>query len=393
MRIVLPFCLGTPPRGFYHEFMAAIAEALLELGHTPLPFAFARMLEARPEEAQALGRMLDSERPDAAIDVAGWGCALTQVLAKHPHLGSMAYVALLLDQPHNQPLNGISSPRLYGAYPDLDHPAQVRLLFPGIRLAGEMLAPPAIRRSRDYFATATERDIDVLYVGNLSPRCLARFWSDPTHPVREGDYDVPFCDALFEAVLAEPKRSFHLAVKAALLQSPKVRPGRHLQIQLRAVEMCLRQCFRRDAVLAVARSGVNLLVVGRGWESLRLPGNVKIIAQTDYEGLFRLAARAKVSLDASTYIDGVNDRVFSYALNHSVCFTNATGLLRTLIGEERGIFFYSIRDLEALAESIKGLLGSPERLREAGERAHETVLGAHTWRHRVSNLLSQITAS
>ena len=86
-------------------------------------------------------------------------------------------------------------------------------------------------------------------------------------------------------------------------------------------------------------------------------------------------------------LDGVNDRVFSYALSRAVCFTNAEGYLRPAFGEDNGLCFYSMRNLSELGEQVKSLLARPDALRESGERAREVVVSSHTWRHRVGDML------
>jgi hypothetical protein len=90
-----------------------------------------------------------------------------------------------------------------------------------------------------------------------------------------------------------------------------------------------------------------------------------------------LAAQAKVCLDASTYLDGVNDRVFSYAINKSVCFTNANGYLRDVPDGSAGLRFQEKQRL----------------LRDLGEQAAQTVRSAHTWRHRIGTVLSAMRCS
>jgi hypothetical protein len=166
--------------------------------------------------------------------------------------------------------------------------------------------------------------------------------------------------------------------------------GFNLRFHVSLVENFLRHLYRRNAVVMLARFGVSMRVVGKGWGRIGLPSNVELAEQTDYEGIFRLAAQAKISLDVSTYLDGANDRVFSYALNESVCFTNATGYLREAVGEDGGMRFYSMQNLPDLCEKVKALLARPLELRATGEHARQTVLSAHTWRQRVSSLLSAL---
>lgn len=140
--------------------------------------------------------------------------------------------------------------------------------------------------------------------------------------------------------------------------------------------------------MSLARSGVRMRVIGTGWDKIPLPANVELGAETDYDGFFCLAGQAKICLDASTYLDGANDRVFSYALNRAVCFTNAAGYLRRTLGEDGGMRFYSMRNPSELGEQVNMLLARPDELHEAGERARRTVLLSHTWRHRVSDILA-----
>jgi hypothetical protein len=399
MRVLVPFCQGAPEQSFYQEFHYGVCEALRELGHEPVVFPFAKPDRPAALEAKALVRLVDLVPLGAVLDLACWGFGLSRVAsspagdhAPRPLLDGLAvpYVALLLDQPANQALNGIVASRLYAAYPDLGHPEQVRLVFPGLKPRGELFAPPAVRPENDCSAPAwADRDIEVLYVGNLLPEALDRFWSNPNSSLWRRYHDRAFCDALADAVLEHPERSLHLAVRATLAAFGPPAATLHLNPQFRAVEYFLRYRFRHDAVLALARSGVPLQVVGRGWDKIALPPNVTIGAETTYDGFFSLAGRAKVCLDASTYLDGANDRVFTYALNRAVCLTNSSGYLRGVFGEEGGALFYSMHALSELGERVRALLSSPQSLAEKGQLAKQVVLSAHTWRHRVEAIIAR----
>jgi hypothetical protein len=145
------------------------------------------------------------------------------------------------------------------------------------------------------------------------------------------------------------------------------------------------RCRRHAGALGGAHAGG-----GRGWDKVALPATVGFNAETNYDGFFRLAGQATICLNASTYLDGASDRLFSYALNRAVCFTNAAGYLRRDFGEDNGMYFYSMRNPSELGERVKALLTRPDALREAGARARETVLSLHTWRHRVGDILRQM---
>jgi hypothetical protein len=296
------------------------------------------------------------------------------------------YVGMLFDHPYFQPINAVRARRLYAAFPDLHHREQAQLVYPELRLSGDVFAPPGIRPGNERsVGDWSERDIDVLYFGNLNFDLLERAW--------KGRADEALCEAVVALVLEQPDRPLYLAVAEVVKQHAASSPAvSTLDVGgiLRAVEPYFRARFRHDAVVALARSGVRMLVIGRDWERIALPRNVECGAEVPYEEMFRLAGRARICLDASTYLDGANDRVFSFALNGAVSFTNAAGYLRGASGAGEWLHFYSMRALDQLAERIPALLGQPQRLREASERARRAVLAAHTWRHRLEDVLAAL---
>jgi hypothetical protein len=226
MRILLPYWRGAPEHTFYQDFHEVLAEALRSLGHEPVRFTFQALGQAPQGEAEALLRQLDRGNFSAVFDLCCWayGASRTSLAmqdgTKQPIFDAFGvpYAGMLYDQPYNQALNGVRAAKLYATYPDLGHAEQVRLVFPGLRLAGEIFVPPAIRPANDRSSGngAADRDIDVLYVGNLVPEALDRYWRNPQSVLRDDAYDARFCDALADAALAEPGRSLHLSVRAAL---------------------------------------------------------------------------------------------------------------------------------------------------------------------------------
>jgi len=225
MRFLLPFRRDFPEHSFYQNFHLGVTEALREMGHEPVPFSFAKLDEKTQEEMQALYRQLSANRIDAVLDLCCWGYGLSQIdLLGQDGKGEpifdlfdIPYAGMLFDQPYNQAINGIRTRRLYATYPDLGHPEQVRLVFPGLRPRGEIFAPPAIRPGNDRSAAKwLGRDTDVLYVGNLAREALERFWRNPANGFWRASYDPDVCDAIADAALAAPDRSLHLGVHAAI---------------------------------------------------------------------------------------------------------------------------------------------------------------------------------
>jgi hypothetical protein len=387
----MPFWLGFPGHSFYQDFVVGISDALRELGHEPSYFPFDDCRQLSETERASLIRQVDRDKPGAVLDVACFGFATSRASAGANRKGpetvfdayDIPYAGMLFDQPFNQAINGIAATLLYAVYPDLGHPQQVKMLYPGLRLAGEIISPPAVKPASTH---AAERLIDVLYVGNLNGDYTRRFWLDTALQRSMPSLDPDFCDALTDAMTAEPERSLHLCVET-VRREYRLPEGFDFPLNLRTVESHLRHVLRLNAVLALVKSGVRMHVVGQGWRQLNLPVTVQVQDSTDYAGFLRLAGTAQICLDASTYLDGVNDRVFSYAVNQAVCFTNAAGYLRGIVGDDAGIRFYSMLSLQNMADDVRDLLTRPAELAELGARARAMVLGAHTWRHRVEHIL------
>lgn len=402
MHILMPFLCEIPgfgpnQTGFYREFYDGITEALLDLGHTPIAFPFAKQEQRAPEEIQALYRILTESRVDAVLDLCCWGYGLSHfVLQKQNGESSpvydmfdVPYVGMLLDHPYNQAIDGIIARRLYATYPDLGHSEQSRLAYPDLTLSGSAFAPPAVRERTGLSPhSGEERDIDVLYIGTLPVHALERFWHNPSNGYWRSWYDREVCDAIMEGALAAPERSFHRVVQDAMASVQERPPAFNLKEQMRAVEWHLRAQYRRDMVVALARAGVHLHVVGAGWDTVRLPANAVRIEGTDYGGMYRLAGNAKICLDVSTYLDGANDRVFAYASKGAVCFTNAAGYMRPQFDD--AMHFYSLLQPDRLVEDVRALLPQTKRLLDEGGRARARVLASHTWRHRLGEIIAAV---
>jgi hypothetical protein len=377
MRIVLPYCRDVP-HGFYWDFLEGLGEAIAERGDVAVRFPMAKAGEHDAEEMAAL--LSELERGcDLFLDLCSWGYGLTRMGVPQPSSPpvplldacGVTYVGMLFDQPYFQPINAVCAKRLFATFPDLGHREQAELVFPDLALSGHAFAPPAVRATNA--RVGAERDIDVLYFGNLDLDALRRPW--------KGARNEAVCEIAAGMVDAQPERAFHLAVKEALQeQSSAQRIGEVVG----AIELYARSKFRHDVVAALAGAGIRMLVVGRNWDRIALPANVERRPPLAYEEMFRLAGRSRICIDASTYLSGANDRVFNYALNGAVCFTNAAGYL----GKADWLRFYSMRGLDALAGEVRALLAEPHRLRDIGEHARDAVLARHRWRDRLAAILA-----
>ncbi len=393
MIVLLPIVKSIPGGIFYQDAAQGLRDALVEAGHSVQWLMLEEVGVLSAAEAAAGVQWAHSGGDKLVIDLCCWGHALSEARlqgtaadgsANIYDTAGAACVGLLYDQPYFQPLASILARRLYAAVPDRNHPEQIALLHPQLQLAGTLFTPPAVRPQNDFSRPWAERDIGLLYVGSLAPGALHRLWHSLPN--------AKFCDAVADAALARPDVPLHrvaLEVTAAL---GAVCTPADMSLLLREVEFFLRARLRHDLVLAVAAAGLPLHLFGSGWDGVALPATVLRHPPTDYAGMLAVAGRARIALDASTYLGGANDRIFHYALNGAPCFTNAGGWLQQEFSPDEGFHCYRMDALADLIAELADLQAQPQLLREQGERARALSLGGHTWRHRVETIFCALKA-
>jgi hypothetical protein len=275
--------------------------------------------------------------------------------------------------------------------PDLGHPQQIRLVFPELKLRGEIFTPPAIRPGNDRSSPkwSSGRNIDVLYVGNLLPQALERFWNDPLSPLWQSSYNPGFCNALADAVLDAPERSLHLSVRAAVAGLGTPPPGFDFNSQLRAVECFIRFIFRRDAVVTLARSVARMRVVAEGGTKSRCrPRSGSMQKRTTTASSVLPDKRRSASMLRPISMAPVT----AYSVTRSIArFASPTRRAICVATSARITACTSTRCVirPNSANGSRRCSHGPTRFARR-EHARETVLSLHTWRHRVGDILRQM---
>lgn len=393
MRLLLLGHTHVTPGSFFQDYLAGIAWAARDMGHETVSFGYAQIGEVSTAERDALYRLVLNHDIDAVIDPCCWGYALSEARvwdgssqgeALFDSIDA-AYLGLLCDQPYYQPLQGIVSNRLYAAVPDLTHAAQIALTLPTLRLSSTCFTPPAARIENDRSLPWSQRDIDLLYVGNLKHDALERPWRHSP--------EAPRCDQLADRALASPDIPLHEVMLDMVRDEQLAATPDDMMLWLQRVEYFLRARLRQEAVHAAAASGLRMTIIGDGWEprnSGDWPSTVTVRPSLSYADFFALAGRSKMALDASTYLNGANDRIFNLLVNRCLPVTNAGGwLAKEFAGQ--GMRFYSMKHLEELAPLLQQSLSTS--LADEMDAARSIALDRHTWRQRLGTILDMIRAS
>jgi hypothetical protein len=388
MRILLLSHNHVTSGSFFQDYLAGIAQAAQQLGHETLTFGYERVGESNPAEEDSLYRLVLKHPVDLVIDPCCWGYALSQGRVWDGSKDGEALfdsidasvIGLLCDQPYYQPLQGIVSNRLHAAVPDLSHAAQIALLLPDLNLRSTAFIPPAARAENDRSIPWAQRDIDLLYVGNLKHDALQRPWRQSPESAR--------CDQLADRAIARPDLPLHKVLIDMIRDEHIETTVADMTLWLQRVEYFVRARLRQIAVRAATASGLRMLIVGDGWAGGDdWPSSVTIRPPLSYEECFVLAGRSKMALDASTYLNGANDRIFNYVVNRCLPVTNARGWLERQFGDQ-GMRFYSISDVDEVGATLRHAL-SPS-LADEMEAMRATALRQHNWRERLATLLEAV---
>ena len=388
MHALIPFCTSIASPSFYQDFIEGLEDALAEMGHTSERFEFGEIGTLSQNELERFFTWARAARCDLVLDLCCWGFALSRVKwwDGRPEAGATIfdsldarYVALMFDQPFYQPAPALLSNSLLLCYPDRGHAELISSLYPAFHPSAMLFVPPATRPGNKRSpARWRDRHIPLLYAGNLALDAIEPFWADvPQHRLYDG---------AAELIDARPELPLHRAIE-------EVRRSLELTLTLeerlevhRALEYFLRHRLRHKLVTSLAASGLPIEVYGNGWESAGLPANARTHAAMDYRVYLDLIGDARICLDASTYLDGANDRVVQFAINGTVFFSNAQTYLREAFGDTAE--FYSPLDLAQTADRVGALLAHSEELEMRSARLRAIALETHLWRHRLESIFA-----
>jgi spore maturation protein CgeB len=155
----------------------------------------------------------------------------------------------------------------------------------------------------------------------------------------------------------------------------------------------LRFYERLEVLQALVSRGVVVDVYGHGYEELSIAGCdcLRIHGAADSAQCLQAMQQAKVSLNVMPWFrEGAHDRIFNAMANGSVCVTDTSRYLDEILTDGEDIVFYDLLDLPKMVDTVKSLLGEPERLWRIQNRAQKTVEQGHLWSHRAAWLEKQM---
>lgn len=160
------------------------------------------------------------------------------------------------------------------------------------------------------------------------------------------------------------------------------------------VDWAIRMYERGQVVSALAESGLELYLLGRGWEnhsSAKYPNVHRISDRVPYAQTLTAMADAKINLNVFPWFkSGTHDRIFNTLLQHSLPLTDSSRWVDTHFTNGQDIVLYDLKQLEKLPKIAEHMLKNPEQAESIIQKGHEKVLREFTWRNCVDWILASI---
>lgn len=149
------------------------------------------------------------------------------------------------------------------------------------------------------------------------------------------------------------------------------------------VDWAIRMYQREQVVDVLAKAGVELYLLGRGWEnhsSALCPNVHRISDRIPYAQTLTYMANAKINLNVFPWFKaGTHDRIFNTLLQHSLPLTDTSSWVDENFTDGKDIALYDLKHLEQLPEIALGLLKDADIAEKIIENGYRKVLRKFTW--------------
>lgn len=203
-----------------------------------------------------------------------------------------------------------------------------------------------------------------------------------------------FYEQMYQNLLADPDLGIEQAVQATAAQIGWAIPYDFMEVVMycaEAVDWAIRMEQRARVVKTLADAGLELYLLGRGWEnhpSAGLPNVHRIDDRIPYRETLAYMADARINLNVMPWFKaGTHDRIFNALLQRSVPLTDGSSWIREHFADGEEIALYDLKDLEALPGIARGLLEDADRAEAMIQRGYEKTVQNLTWPHYADWLL------
>lgn len=160
------------------------------------------------------------------------------------------------------------------------------------------------------------------------------------------------------------------------------------------IDWMVRMYYRGEVIRTLIDAGLQVHVLGRGWENHPSVGadNFHILSnRIDLSDTFNYMRDARINLNVMPWFkEGTHDRIFNTMLHHSICLTDSSTWIDSHYENGRDIVLYDLKQLEKLPETARYWLSHPDHACELITNGYEKTLQNYTWINCVNDILGAL---
>lgn len=162
-----------------------------------------------------------------------------------------------------------------------------------------------------------------------------------------------------------------------------------------SLDWAIRMYQRERVISVLAESGLELHLLGRGWEkhpNAGLPNVHHIDDRIPYGETLKYMADARINLNVMPgFKQGTHDRIFNTLLQRSVPLTDSSGWIGENFTDGVDIALYDLKHLKELPSIARRLLSDQELAERIIENGYRKAAEGFTWGHCVDWILEAVT--
>jgi hypothetical protein len=158
------------------------------------------------------------------------------------------------------------------------------------------------------------------------------------------------------------------------------------------IDWMARMHYRKQVVHAIAQAGIDIWLLGRGWENhpdVQLPNYHIINDRVPFAETLPIMGQARINLNVMPWFkDGTHDRIFNILLQGSLPLTDGSIWLRENFTDGRDIAYYDLGDIDAVPGIIRHYLDNPDMAQEIIANGFGKVKDNFTWGNVADTILA-----
>lgn len=234
----------------------------------------------------------------------------------------------------------------------------------------------------------SRRKYDVVFAGNCA--LLPPFYEKIGN--LDAEYRKFYAD-IYEKSIENSQIPIEDLLEEALdKEMPDIKREERIQAMesLLFLDIYRRDFIRRNVIKTIGEAGINLHLVGKDWESLKLNSYKNVtttLGMVSSGECIKILRNSKISLNIMPgFLDGSHDRIFSSMLAGCFVLTDESKFLSRICKHEQELAYYQVDELEKLPNLFEKYIQNTDDIAQIATCGYNFAKRFHTWQNRADKI-------